>query len=88
MVINRSHNLEKREAKQRVERAVRQMADGLGVDYNWKGDKLEFGRLGVNGHIDVDDNEITVVVNKSLFIPISDSTIREQIEGYLDAHFS
>jgi putative polyhydroxyalkanoate system protein len=71
-----------------VENTVRQMADGLGVSYHWEGDRLVFGRVGVNGHINVYENEINVVVNKSFFLPISDSTIREQIESHLDEHFS
>ncbi len=88
MKIKRSHSLKKSEAKQRVEEIVRQMADGLGVNYHWSGDQLQFSRLGVNGFIDVDESEIRVVVNKSPFLPISDSTIKEQIESYLDTHIS
>jgi len=79
--------LEKTEAKQRVEEVVQQMADGLGINYHWNGDRLIFGRLGVNGHIDVDNNEINVEVRKSPFIPVSDATIRNQIESYLNEYF-
>lgn len=87
MQITRSHSQSKAEAKQRVEEVVQQMADGLGINYHWNGDKLIFGRLGVNGYISVDENEINVVINKNPFIPISDSTIKNQIESYLDEYF-
>ncbi len=86
MTIRRQHNKSTEELKQIIDKIAVNLSNDLGLDYKWKGERLEFYRTGVNGSINVEPEELVVKVNKSFFIPISDSTIRTKVEEYFDAY--
>lgn len=54
------------------------------MKYGWKGQRLEFKRIGVKGNIDVTDSEIRVEVKLNPLVPVSDVWLKREIERQMD----
>lgn len=84
--VTRAHDLDPETVRRRVEDLAARLADTLKATYAWRGDRLVFGRKGVEGYVDVAERAVTVYVSKSRALPIPESWIRQQIEAHLDRH--
>lgn len=85
--IHREHEAGTREAKRRVKRIAKGIADRFEVDTEWDGDVLFFERVGVNGRIVVDPDRILVEADISfLLLPIR-GAIESEIRRYLEEEF-
>ncbi len=86
MTIIRSHNKPLDEVKESVEKIAGEMQSQLGISYEWEGQQLVFSTTGVKGNISVSKTEVAVTVKKSFFVPVSEATIREKVEEYMDGY--
>jgi len=86
--ITRSHHLDKATARRMVKDVAAPLTDQLGLRCRWEGDRLTFERLGAKGFIEIADQQVRIVVNKSPLLPVSEAQIREQIEATLDEYLS
>lgn len=84
--ITRTHSLDKAETRRMVEAIAASLSRDLHLSYTWEGDRLLFKRTGVNGHIDVDDSAVHVVVKKGRLLPVSEAWIRQQVEAVMDQY--
>ncbi len=85
--IHRTHNLSKSSITEIVEDIASDLSEALNIRYQWEGDRLVFKRLGVSGYIEVEGQAVTVYINKSPLLPISDAQIRRHVEEKMDEHF-
>jgi putative polyhydroxyalkanoate system protein len=85
--IRRTHHLSKDDARQRVEDIARDLKQKLQIDYQWKGDSLQFKRSGAQGSIDLGEDFLEVKVKLGLLASAMkdkiESSIQEKIDSYL-----
>lgn len=86
MTVTRPHSKNNGEIREIVEKIAGEMSREFGFDYNWNSETLHFNRTGVNGHISMLPGRIEVKINKSFFIPISDTFLRSRVEEYMDSY--
>lgn len=88
LTVKRAHSKDDAQVKSIIEEIADDMKTEFGIDYNWKGNVLEFSRTGVSGHIKSHPGEVEVNIRKSFFIPLSDAFLRSKVEEYMDKHLS
>lgn len=86
--IRREHGKSLKSAKAAVERVAKKIAKEYGIDHHWDGDKLEFDRTGVKGHIAVAKDELHVRVELGFLMGALKSTIQREIERTLDEYLA
>jgi putative polyhydroxyalkanoate system protein len=84
MIIRRTHTLGIEEAKHRADH----IAETLGKQYafrsSWRGDRLVVTGNGVNGHLDVTDDNIEMVVKLGFALRLMEVPLRSAIENIVD----
>jgi len=88
MTITRKHDKTKEEVRSSAEKIAKEMQSTLGISYEWAGDTLTFSGTGVKGNIEIEDKLVAVTVKKSFFVPMSEASIREKVNEYLDKYIS
>ncbi|MFP4228606.1 MAG: polyhydroxyalkanoic acid system family protein [Salinivenus sp.] len=85
--ITRSHSLGLDKGRDAVERVAEQLENNLGVRYEWENDTLHFDGQGADGHIEVGDENVRIVINLSTFLQPLRGRVKTEAEDYLDRHF-
>ena len=85
--IRRKHARPLKEAKAAVERIAEHIAEKFQVDYGWSGNRLDFSRGGVDGHIAVTAKEIHVTASLGFFLMAIKGPIEREIRRYLEEEF-
>ena len=82
--IKRKHNLNRDDARVKVEELAKSLQGKLGAEYRWDGDCLRFQRSGASGFIDVRrDGEVEVDVKLGLVLRPMKGMIENSInEGF------
>ena len=85
--IRHAHSLQVKQAKQSVERLAGKIAERFGVEYAWRGNTLEFERMGVHGAIKVMADEIHVVAKLGFLLmglrgPVEDEIRRQMVKEF------
>jgi putative polyhydroxyalkanoate system protein len=86
--IRREHGSSIKSAKAAVERVAKAIAKEYGIDHHWSGDKLQFDRSGVKGHIAVAKHELHVRVELGFLMGALKPMIEREIERQLDEHLA
>lgn len=86
--IHRTHRLPIKEAKAKVERIAEHIAERFDVDYAWRGNTLDFSRMGVDGHIAVSAKDLKVSVRLGFLLFALKSSIEREIDRTIDEHFA
>ena len=84
MRIERHHSLGREAAKARLESVAQQLADQFALNYDWRGDTLDFHGSGIRGKVDVADDAVLFDVRLGLPLMMMESPIRNAIENALD----
>jgi putative polyhydroxyalkanoate system protein len=82
--IKRKHALGTETVRSAVERVAQKIAGEYGMDHRWQGDRLEFKRSGVHGHIALAKNELHVRVELGFLMGALKPLIQQEIERQLD----
>jgi len=82
--VDRAHTLNLTEARQAAEEMAVQLNERFQLTYHWQGDTLHFERSGVSGHIDVDDQAISIRVRLGFLLLPMRSLFESEIHRYLD----
>jgi putative polyhydroxyalkanoate system protein len=82
--IKRKHNLNRDDARAKVEELAKSLQAKLGANYQWDGDCLRFKRSGATGFIDVSrEGEVEVDVKLGLVLRPMKGMIEKSInEGF------
>ena len=82
--IKRKHNLDRSEARVKVEEFAEALQHKLGATYRWDGDRLRFERTGASGYIDVSrEGEVEVDVQLGLVL----RPMKGMLESSINAGF-
>ncbi len=86
--INRSHDMDKVTARRMVEKIVASLGETYRFSYEWEEDRLNFGHFAVNGYIEIADHQVRVYVRKSPLFPVSEQSLREEVEAAIDEYIA
>ena len=82
--IERSHHFKTDDLRARLEQIRLELHDDLGIEAEWKGDTIHFHKLGVTGNVTYTPDRVQIVAKIPFFVPLSEKTLREEIEKRLD----
>ncbi len=87
--IVRKHDLPHKKAKAAAEKIAKDLNKRFELDYEWNGDRIEFERSGLSGHMSVGKDRIALEVSLGwLLTPLKPALEREihaQLDKALDA---
>ena len=86
--ITRHHSQPLAEAKKKVERVAKHIAEKFQVVYEWQGNTLHFSRSGVEGQIAVTTKLIRVTAELGFLLSMIRDPVEKEINRYLDEEFS
>ncbi len=86
--ISRSHHMDIATSRRRVEEIVASLGQTYRFSYQWDGDRLRFGNLAVKGYVEIADHQVRIFVRKRSFLPLSEDTIRSEVEATLEQYFA
>lgn len=85
--IKQSHGLSLDEARKRVEGIAGNLKRKLGVNYQWKGDSLQFKRSGASGDIELGEGFVEVKIKLGMMLaPMKakiEASVKENMKTYL-----
>ncbi len=86
--ISRSHDMDKATTRRMVEKIVASLGETYCLSYEWEDDRLNFGHFAVNGYIEIADHQVRVYVRKSPLFPVSEQSLREEVEAAIDEYIA
>lgn len=88
MRIKREHSLGREEARRRVDEIAADVGGRFNLRSEWADDSLQVKGTGVNGAINVGDEDIEVDVKLGFSLMLLESSIRSAIEDAMDKHLA
>ncbi len=85
--IARDHQIGSKDARRRVTRIAKSIADRFQVQTEWDENVLFFSRTGVNGRIVVDDDRVLVEADISFLLLAIKPAIESEVRRHLDIEF-
>jgi putative polyhydroxyalkanoate system protein len=82
--IERKHSFGKEVMREKLERIKEELEADLGLETAWKGDKIVFNKMGVEGYVSYDENSLLIHASKPFYVPVSEHWLKEQIESRID----
>lgn len=82
--VSRKHSLTKEEARAEAQALAEDLGRQFNVDYEWKGDRLEFKRSGVKGHLQVEDSRVDVELTLGLLARPFKGRIEQELNTHLN----
>lgn len=87
--IRRSHGLSSAQAHAVIDRIAARMREKFQVKTQWQcKDTLSFQRLGIDGKIVIEANEIHVSARLGMLLSPLKTMIEQEIRRHLDEHFT
>jgi putative polyhydroxyalkanoate system protein len=88
--IKHAHQLEKEEARTRIEKIAEELKIRLDAEYAWEGDSLQFHRSGVSGCIDLGDDFVECTIELGILLSpmkgMIEASILENVHKALDSN--
>lgn len=82
--IARKHSLTQKKAKAAAEKIAKDLEKRFDLDYEWSGDRIEFERPGVTGHLAVGKDRIALEVSLGWLLTPLKPAIEREITAQLD----
>jgi putative polyhydroxyalkanoate system protein len=82
--IAKKHNLTHKKAKVAAEKIAHDLKQRFALDYEWDGDRVDFERPGVRGHMQVGKDKIVLDVSLGFLLTPLKPTIEKEITAQLD----
>ncbi|HEY0502265.1 MAG TPA: polyhydroxyalkanoic acid system family protein [Lysobacter sp.] len=86
--IRHSHSLPPDQARKAVQEVADKLAERFGIVYDWAGDTLNFNRGGVDGHIQVEPDQLHVTAKLGFLLSAMKGPIEAEIRRVLDERFT
>lgn len=88
--IKHAHELDRNEARTRIEKIAEELKIKLDAEYFWEGDSLHFHRTGASGSIDLYDGFVECTVELSILLsPLKgniEASLRENVHKALGSN--
>jgi putative polyhydroxyalkanoate system protein len=82
--IARKHSLSHKKAREVAEKMAKDLNKRFDLEYEWRGEHIEFERPGVTGSIHVGKDRIKLDVQLGLLLGMLKPTIEREIDVQLD----
>ena len=82
--ITRKHSLSMKKAKAAAEKIAKDLNKRYELDYEWNGDRIDFERTGVTGHLSVAKDRIALEVSLGWLLTAFKPTFEREINAQLD----
>ena len=82
--IARKHSLSQKKARAAAEKIAKDLNQRFDLDYEWNGDRIEFERTGVSGHLSVGKERIALEVSLGWLLTPLKPAIEREITAQLD----
>lgn len=82
--IVRKHGLPHKKAKAAAEKIAKDLNKRFELDYEWNGDRIEFERSGLSGHMSVGKDRIALEVSLSWLLTPLKPALEREIHAQLD----
>ena len=86
--VSRTYTMSKQEVREAAEALAQEFATQYGVRHSWNGDRASFRGSGVDGTLDIADDQITVKLSLGFMARAFERPLRRAVNEYLDAHVS
>lgn len=74
-------------ARQAAEHVAAELAEEFDIDYEWKGNHLEFTRTGVTGTMLVDKKHVEIRAKLGFMLSLLRGSIEAEIHRFFDENF-
>jgi putative polyhydroxyalkanoate system protein len=85
--IHAYHKLSHEDALNAADELSIDLSKKFGIDYGWEDEVIHFERPGVNGQIQVQDNELRIQAKLGFMLMMLKGPIEQEIFRYLEEHF-
>lgn len=82
--IVRKHDLTHKKAKAAAEKVAKDLNKRFDLDYEWNGDRIEFERSGLSGHMSVGKDRIALEVSLGWLLTPLKPALEREIHAQLD----
>ena len=82
--ISRKHALSLKKARAAAEKIAKDLDKRFELDYEWNGDRIEFERTGVNGHLSVSKDRLALEVSLGWLLTPLKPAIEREINAQFD----
>ena len=82
--IVRKHELTHKKAKAAAEKVAKDLNKRFDLDYEWNGDRIEFERSGLSGHMSVGKDRIALEVSLGWLLTPLKPALEREIHAQLD----
>ena len=82
--IARKHSLSPKKAKAAAEKIAKDLHKRYDLEYEWNGERIEFERSGVSGHLSVGKERIALEVSLGWLLTPLKPAIEREITAQLD----
>lgn len=87
--IQRQHHMNHDDVKTRVGALADKLVERLGGHYHWEGDKVYYAyEGGVKACVACGESDVQVDVELAMMMSFLKGRVKDEIESYLDQHFS
>ena len=86
--MDRSHSLSMDEARSKVDNMAADLEKRYGLKSNLAGNKLNFKRTGVKGHVEISDGKVSVLVDLSMMLSPLKGKVEENLKQNLEQEFA
>lgn len=86
--ITAYHDMSLEKAQEAADALARDLAEKFDIDYGWDGDFIHFERTGVDGSIQINEQQIHIQARLGLLLTFMQGHIEDEIGGYLKSHFN
>jgi len=85
--ITHQHSLPMKKAREAVEELAQKLSERFDMDYGWDGDSMAFNRSGVDGRIDLGEDNLRVTAKLGFLLSALQGTVEGEIRRVLDEKF-
>ncbi len=85
--IRRNHRLSHGQAREAAEEIARQLNEEFSLLYEWDGNTLYFERSGINGQLEIEEEQVVVTARLGLLLTPLRGHFENEIQRYLDELF-
>ncbi len=86
--MERDHKLGLKKAKAAAQKIADELADVFDMESAWDGNRLDFHRAGVKGHLTVSKDQVQLSAKLGLLLSALKPKIEAQIEKNIDKYFA
>lgn len=86
--VHKKHNKDVEQTRELAEQLARSLQQKYQMDYQWRGDTLNFKRQGISGDLELHPGEIRIALTTGLMMAAFTGTIEAELNKALDKYLA